>query len=178
MPRHETIIRTLYKFEELNETAKEKARDWYREASAYDEWWDYIYEDAKRIGLKITGFDLNRGDIHGTIIDPEATAHSILKEHGEACDTYKTAKGFLDSLAPLQAEIASSGANAGMMSDDEFFDKIENQVETLSTDFKYDLLQDYLSMLRKEEEHYFSTETVTENIQANEYEFLENGKKA
>lgn len=45
----------VYKFDELSDKAKEKAREWYREASQHDEWWDATYEDAKmcadRLGI-------------------------------------------------------------------------------------------------------------------------------
>ena len=33
--RQETVTYTLYKFEELNDKAKERARDWYREGLEY-----------------------------------------------------------------------------------------------------------------------------------------------
>ena len=42
MPVIETTTRTLYKFDELSDEAKEKARDWYREAGAGDQWWDCV----------------------------------------------------------------------------------------------------------------------------------------
>jgi hypothetical protein len=41
---------TIFKFDELNDGAKEKARDWFREASAGDEIHDSTYEDAATIG--------------------------------------------------------------------------------------------------------------------------------
>lgn len=63
--RTETTTRTIYQFEELNDKAKEQARNWWRNASMHDEWWCGLYEDTKNIGLKITSFDDNRGDIEG-----------------------------------------------------------------------------------------------------------------
>ena len=38
--------RTVYQFDELSDSAKEKARDWYRLGAMDYEWWDYVYEDA------------------------------------------------------------------------------------------------------------------------------------
>lgn len=49
---------TLYTFEELSDRAKEKARDWYREASNHDEWWDSVYEDAIRMA-EILGIEID-----------------------------------------------------------------------------------------------------------------------
>jgi len=48
MTRTKTITRTLYKFNELDNDAKERARDWYRQGALDHEWWDAVYDDAER----------------------------------------------------------------------------------------------------------------------------------
>jgi hypothetical protein len=50
MSRTETTTRTIFKFDELSDEAKAKARDWYRTLGDGDEWWDHIYEDAAQMG--------------------------------------------------------------------------------------------------------------------------------
>jgi hypothetical protein len=45
-------------------------------------------------------------------------------------------------------------------------------------EFKYALLEEYLSMLRREVDYMQSTEYIEEGIRANEYEFTEDGKRA
>jgi hypothetical protein len=45
----EIICTTVYQFLELSDAAKEKARSWYRELGAHDDWWDAVYEDFERI---------------------------------------------------------------------------------------------------------------------------------
>ena len=45
----EIICTTVYQFSELSDTAKEKARSWYRELGPYDAWWDAVYEDFERV---------------------------------------------------------------------------------------------------------------------------------
>lgn len=47
----------LYQFDELDDRAKERARDWYRAGGFDYEWWDYIYDDANTIAAAL-GFDL------------------------------------------------------------------------------------------------------------------------
>lgn len=42
---------TIYKWEELSQSAKEKARDWYIEGMDY-EWWEGVYESAKTDGYE------------------------------------------------------------------------------------------------------------------------------
>jgi hypothetical protein len=51
------IERTVYQFDELSDKAKEAARDEWRQASQHDDWWDYIYEDAVRMGA-LLGIDI------------------------------------------------------------------------------------------------------------------------
>ena len=45
----EVICTTVYQFPELSDTAKEKARSWYRDAAVSDDWWDAVYDDFERI---------------------------------------------------------------------------------------------------------------------------------
>lgn len=54
-----TIEKTLYAFHELDDDAKEKAREWYR-AGAFDyEWYEFVFDDAKRCGA-LLGIDVDR----------------------------------------------------------------------------------------------------------------------
>ena len=45
----ELICTTVYQFPELSDAAKDKARRWYRELGAHDDWWDAVYEDFERV---------------------------------------------------------------------------------------------------------------------------------
>lgn len=50
---------TVYQFDELDDRAKEKARDWYRQGGFDYEWWDTVFEDAKEC-LAIAGFRVDK----------------------------------------------------------------------------------------------------------------------
>ena len=72
------IEKTIYKFDELDERAKERAREWYRQGSLDYDWWhsvyeDSIYEDAAACG-KILGINLRTKPVKlmggGTRYDP------------------------------------------------------------------------------------------------------------
>ena len=38
---------SVYQFDELSDKAKERAREWYRDASQGDEWWDCTYDSIQ-----------------------------------------------------------------------------------------------------------------------------------
>lgn len=64
MPR--TIRKKIYKFEELSDKAKQKVIEDNYCWNVEHNWWEFVYEDAAQLGIKITGFDLGRGnDITG-----------------------------------------------------------------------------------------------------------------
>jgi hypothetical protein len=102
-----TITTTVYNFDELSDTAKEKARDWYREGAAWDnDAFGIIRDDASRVGLIINSLSANFGNEGYFTESADACMQAILEEHGENCETYKTALRFQaegDALAFLSA---------------------------------------------------------------------------
>lgn len=169
-----TITKTynVYSFDELSEKAKQKAIDKLYDINVTDEWWEQTYEDASEIGLKITGFDIDRGDFCEGEFNEGAcfTAQAIINNHGEVCETYKTATNFLKE----RDEIVNSAAKD---ENGEFEDEYEldNQLDELESEFLKSILQDYLAMLRSSYEYLTSEEAIIETIESNEYTFLENG---
>ncbi len=160
-----------YKFDELSDKAKDTARDWWRQGALDYGWWECIYEDAAQIGLKITGFDTGRsceitGDFIGTA---DETADKILAEHGDRCDTWAEANAYKKTIAGFMAtaEKDEDGELATYA--------LENEREDIDREFLRALLEEYLSVLRDEEEHQLSDAVADEMITANEYEFTEGG---
>lgn len=145
-----TITTTVYEFDELNDKAKEKARDWWREHVLDYDWWEYLCEDAKTIGLEITEFDCYSREIKGKLFKSIGECASlILANHGKTCDTYILAKGYYGN----------------------------RKLGKPYPDFEYDLLQCYLSLLIKEMDYLLSDEQVDESIEANGYTFTKDGKR-
>jgi len=167
--RTETTTRTLYKFDELSDSAKDKALDNCRYYEVDHGWWEQTYEDASEVGIKITSFDINRASYcKGDIPDTEQTAHNIVDNHGEACDTYRVAAAYLkerDEAIDTFKEDA----------DEDYKDE---KLDDLGEEFTKAILEEYLSILRKEYEYMTSDEAVKEMIEANEYEFTEEGERA
>ena len=162
MPRTFTETRTVYQYDELTDKAKSKARDWYLNCSDGDSWWNPVYEDAKMVGVRLSGFDIDRKKIYGCFDDPaKLVAEEIVKNHGSSCATYNTAKCYLESLEAVQGKA----------------DEVEDE-ENLAQLFLDGILQDYLCMLAREYDYVNSQEYVEETIRANEYEFNIDGSKA
>lgn len=161
---------TLYSFDELSEEGKKKAIENLYDLNIMHDWWESTYEDAERIGLKISSFDIDRGNYcQGEFIkEAEKVASLILENHGEECETYKTAKTFIDEYKPKKEKFESE--NEG------FYFEHENEGADLQSEFLKSLLEDYRIILQKEYEYLTSEEQIIESIKANEYTFTENGK--
>ena len=159
MPKQRITL--VYQFDELDDKAKERAREWYRAGALDYEWWESVYEDAAQVGLKITGFDLGRGQsIDGELtMSAMESVSNILTTHGEDCDTYKLASRYYPQLLALDIEE-------------------EDKAQQLEEEYTRELKEEYWHMLNREMEYLLSDECVDETIRANEYEFLETGKRA
>ena len=143
-------------FDELSEEAKERAVNDYAIDGLLHDWWEYVYEDAKNIGLEIESFDIDRRDITGKLTDgANQVMRNILAEHGVDCDTFKTVK----------ACYGYKHRNPG---------KVGLADEMLL----FPLLEDYLVMLASEYEYLTSAENVKEMSEANEWEYTISGKLA
>lgn len=152
----ETKTIEIYKFDELDEKAKDVARNWFRDWTI--DWWDAIYEDARGVGLEIKSFDINRFEIDFVFSESAmATARLIVKNHGANCDTFNAAKFFMEKIESVNRKIK----------------KLE-----IEESFVRRLKAVYLHMLKDECEYQYSDECVDEGLLANEFEFLASGNLA
>lgn len=156
---------TTYNFDELSPEARERAIDKLWDINVASYWWDYIYEDAANVGIKINP------DCKGEFTESATyTAHKILQDHGETCETYQTAKVFLDTLDRFMetAETDEYG---------ELYLRDAQKVEEMELEFLRSILADYRTLLQKEYDYQTSDEAIIATIRAaNEYEFTENGE--
>lgn len=159
-------VKEIYKFEELSDKAKEHALEKLWDINVEFDWWDWTYEDAKEIGLKITGFDIShRRDIEGKITwySDEDVSKAILKNHGDGCETSKLARQYLGELLRIK------------MQWDEESVEYEEETEKLHEWFVKELLNAYWKILYDDYEYLTSEEAIKETIEANEYDFDEDG---
>lgn len=163
----------VYSFDELSDEAKEKAITSFSDINVDHEWWDGIYDDAARAGIKIEGFDIYRKEIDGKFTeDATNVADRIKKDHGEETNTYKLAEEFWKDHDRLIDEAPKD--DDGELEDERELDEKLDEVEE---EFRKQLLEDYLIMLCDEYEYLTSTEAIAGTIRANDYEFLEDGRQ-
>jgi len=163
--RTETITKTIYTFDELSESAQEHALNRLGDINVDHEWWDCTCDDAENIGLEITSF--SERDIDGGFIESaESCAYAIQAQHGPDCDTLKDADRYLSEREDLMRTWTEDESG------------LDEKLDDLDNEFLHDLLEDYRIMLSNEYDYLTSREAIVESIDANGYEFDENGNLA
>jgi len=153
----------LYEFDELSDQAKQRAIANNCGINVdYWEWYHSVYDDAENIGLKITGFDLDRNrHCTGKAVDDVLTiAHKIKTEHGFDTPTYELANEFIKDYAALDEDIDA------------------DELRGFENEFLKSILEEYSILLQKEYEWLMSEDAIVDSLRANEYEFLEDGSRA
>ncbi len=92
----------------------------------------------------------------------------ILKEHGDNCQTYKTAQRYIEELKEIELKYKGKDSD-----DDNYY--LDKEISELDSEFLNNLLEDYSIMLQNEFDYLQSDEGVAETLKANDYEFTEEG---
>lgn len=167
-----TIKINLYSFSELSKEGQKKAIENLSDINLeWFDWWEAVYEDAENIGLKITSFDIDRANYcNGEFISGAMeTAKLIIAEHGEQCETYKTAQTFLSECEAIEQKAKLEGKDG----DEEYW--FEDEIEDCKNDFLKSLCEDYKVMLKDEFEYLQSEQAIKETIESNDYTFKMDG---
>jgi hypothetical protein len=170
-----TITINLYEFKELSEDIKQKVLGNLHDINVDFDWWGSIYDDAENVFIEIEGFVLGRGeniDMKFTST-PHETADKIISEHGEVCETRKTAEAFLKGRDSLVKKYSDGIALDKVSEDNEA--EFDEDCDILEAEFLKDIGNDYLTMLKTESVYLMSEEAIVETILSNGYTFEENG---
>ena len=189
----QTITKEVYTFDELDDSAKEVARGWYRTSALEYDWWDCTFEHAKEIG-KILGIDIDKiyfsifasqGDgacFEGHYSYAKGSAKEI-KEHAPhdkelhriATELYKAQR---PNFYELSANVKQSGHyhHSGCTSIEVYSEHDSNTDVSLK-----EALRDFMNWIYKElgqEYDWLMSDSQTEEtIIANEYTFGSNGAR-
>ena len=107
------VEKTLYKYGELSDKAKQKAREWYLEGGLEYEWWGCCYDDFARVA-EILGITLNQKPVplmNGKCrYEPEIYFSGFYHQGSGSsfCGTYGYAKGAVAKIkkyAPQDEEL-------------------------------------------------------------------------
>lgn len=200
-----TIETQVFTYDELDEAAKAKAREWWKENGLDYPWYDCTYEDATQcaalLGIDITriyfsGF-YSQGD--GACFEGSYTARenalSAILEHAPQDATLHDIAAALDKLqsewrGAISATVKHSGhyyhagctiieceLDAAKWLDDEAAtpDLTLDAENTLETCLRAFMRWIY-RQLETQYDYLMSDEAVAETLLANEYEFLASGK--
>lgn len=173
-----TVTINIYQFSELSDEAKEKAINNLSDSNVDSDWWDSICEDAAQVNIKIKSFDIDRGSyLNAKFIESAYnTANLIILNHGESCETYKTAKTFINDYNELVCKY-SDGIKTDIVAEGNEYN-FDNEAEDLENDFLQSISEDYRIILSNEYDYLTSETAIIETIEANEYYFYSDGKLA
>jgi len=158
-----------YTFEELSEEVKEKVIQKYWDINVNSDWWDWVYENAKNIGIEIESFDIDRGSYchFKNTFDADDTYSLIISEHGEGFETYELAEQYSIDKGEILSKYSQDDIDAGLC---------DNELTDLAKDFQNSLEKWYLFLLRKGYEYLTSEWVIKETLISNEYYFNEEGE--
>jgi hypothetical protein len=199
-----TLTKQVFTFDELSDSAKEKARDWYRTDYPDHEWWDCVYDDFGQIA-KILGFDIDLKEVFFTGFCSQGDgasfsgSYAYAKGAPKAIRAYapqdKTLHALADRLQALQkpffyqitGRISRSGYyyhEMTMTAEIERYDGRDMAQDAYQDaqeefqDIARDLARWLYRTLETEFDYLRSDEAIDENMVINGYEFDEFGKPA
>jgi len=193
-----TIAITVYQYEELDEAAKARARDWWRAVDlGHEAWSEPVTADLKTVAAfmgwtvsdtAFSGFS-SQGDgaqFTGTWRAVDVKDAAALEAHAPKGGSQRNAKLRLIWAAFAQAALVSPDATASVS-------RCGHDAHSLCTRFEFDglppdyersvaakaraLMDWYYRELETAYTDHMSDEQVAEAIEANEYEFKANGER-
>ncbi len=109
----EIVEITVYQFDELNEEAKAKARNWYREGALDYPWWEFVYDDFQAV-CELLGVTLRTSSVRlmggGTRQKPNIYFRGFWSQGDGACfeGTYRYRRASASAIrayAPFDKEL-------------------------------------------------------------------------
>ena len=190
-----------FKYSELSDEAKEKARDWYRRASEEDSFWsECVLEDAKTVG-ELLGIDFamrgkkpciwysgfwSQGDgacFEGTWRYRAGCVKAVKDYAPQDTELHDIAKALRDASRKVfytaRARVVHSGRYCHECSVSIDIESEKGDPESVENDIA-EALRDFMCWiyrsLEKEWDYQNSDECVAENIEANDYDFDADGE--
>ena len=187
-----TIVTPVYTFDELDDEAKEKSREWYRDGSLDYAWWDTVYDYAKEAGaalgitvdnIEFSGF-YSQGD--GACFTGSYTYRKGWRQALRAVTRNETLECIGHRLQDAQRMVFYKGTATVVKTGHRYCDETSVRIDcepdtTTFTDAVTDALRDFMrwiyKSLEQEYEYLMSDECVDDTIRANDYTFTADGRR-
>jgi len=178
----------VFKFEELKKDIQEKVIDNLREINVdYDFCFDYLLEDFKKqlnkFGLDCDSFeyDLYRNEFNFyklSIDDREKVINQFLTKEDKILNLLSNNDvyfdiGFSDNSISVNYETEEEKTEEEYKAIQEKAEEIEEEIN----EFLLNKRNEFLKILKKEYSSLLEDEAIKDTIEANEYEFKENGEQ-
>ena len=194
MPTNKCI--TIYKFDELSDEAKEKAREWFRDDALDYEWYDGVEDDFKEIG-KLLGINVTKvyfsgfwsqGDgacFEGSYYYEKGSVKKLTEYAPQDKELHRIAKELQQAQKPNFYGVYGTIKHRG-----HYYHKMCTEIDLYRDDREtiigeddiIELLRNLMGWLyrtlEREYEYLNSDEQVDETIRINEYEFTEEGRRS
>lgn len=191
----------VFTFSELSDSAKEKARDWYRATGFYYEWWGCVYEQYTT-ACELFGLDISRimfsgfwsqGDgasFTGTYSYKKGALQALKKEFPQWTEIHDICKRLMQMQKPnfygVNVDISQNGRYCHEMTmgfsvsvyikgSGERYNIPQGLEDDCAAIFR-DLARDIYKSLEAEYEWLNSDAQIEEAILCNEYQFTEDGE--
>jgi len=189
-----TISVNLYQFDELDDKAKEVARDWFKEGYPDHSWWDGILDTAKDIATYF-GVEIHQSYFRGFSSQGDGACFAgtfrseNLKTLAELQQEYPTEEHLHALLQRLLAVKHQEGSFLRITPVGHYTHSRTMQAEDPDSYYVWDEMNEIRSCLRsfadwiykaleKEYDELMSDECVDENIRCNQYWFLASGQRS
>lgn len=184
--RVETREYKVYKFEELSDKAQEKALERVNDINIDNDWWYFCYEgfheNLKEIGLACESFyfsldrDYYLEAVNLKFTDVSKFIHTLVDENTkksviDAAGLFFEKERYYHNRVTYKI-YASGHIPEGCYRLNKYLDSLVER----ANDALNNKLSEFLDILKQEYEYLTSKEAIIETIEANEYEFLENGE--
>jgi hypothetical protein len=192
------IETTVYKFDELSESAKDAARNWWKDAARNDDWYDSTYDDAKHCGM-LLGITVDKIHFSGFSSQGDgACFEGSYRYRKGAADAIAAYTGGCDTLVNIAAELEAAQAHANnaltatVKHKGRYYHEYCTDIDVERSDESEEIRnEDELEIvialrrfmrwtyreLEKAYNDYMSNENVDENIRINEYTFTVSGER-
>ncbi len=176
----------VYSFDELSESAKETAREWFRESDCWgwsEEWWQSAQAFSRIAPIDITKADYSRRDVairwNGiSYVNRFDHDDSIRELSGFRAWKWLNNNGWFEWAAK---ESQGAYSMTGYCGDAPFGDALmayainPARVPTIEQVF-YECAQEWVNQAADDMEYSYSDEAIDESIRINEYEFTADGR--